>query len=91
MLTPVWARVLVEREKLQSKSGIIIPETAEKRNAPAQGTVIATGAECEPWVKDLKGRRVLFGRHAGDWIQDNGRDVYILQEEDILAVVEHDA
>ena len=91
MLTPVWARVLVERDKLQTKSGIIIPETAEKRNAPAQGTVIAVGRECEDWVRDLKGRRVIFGRHAGDWIQDNGRDVYILQEEDILAVVEHDA
>lgn len=86
MLTPVWARVLVEREKLQSK-GIIIPESAEKRNAPAKGRVIAVGAECEPWVKDLKGCEILFGRHAGDWIKDGEREIYILQEEDILAVI----
>ena len=87
-LTPVWARVLVERDKLQTKSGIIIPESAEKRNAPAIGTVIAVGENCEDWVKDLIGKRVMFGRHAGDWITDpnGGPEVYILQEEDILGV-----
>ena len=87
MLRPVWARVLVERDKLQTKSGIIIPETAEKRNAPAIGTVVAVGENCEDWVKDLVGSRVMFGRHAGDWLKDGDREVYILQEEDILAVV----
>jgi chaperonin GroES len=91
MLTPVWARVLVERDTLKTKSGIIIPESAEKRNAPAQGVVVAVGRECEDWVRDLRGHRVIFGRHAGDWIKDGDREVYILQEEDILAVVEPDA
>ena len=79
---------MVERDTLKTKTGIIIPESAAKRNAPAQGVVIAVGKECEDWVRDLKGRRVIFGRHAGDWIKDGEREVYILQEEDILAVVE---
>ena len=88
MLRPVWARVLVERDKLQTKTGIIIPEAAEKPNAPAQGTVIAVGTACETWVKALKGQRIVFGRHAGDWINDGDKEVYILQEEDILGVFE---
>lgn len=87
MLKPLFARVLVERDKLKSKGGILIPETAEKRNAPAIGTIISVGENCDAQIKDLKGRRVIFGRHAGDWIQDGDKDIYILQDEDILAVV----
>jgi chaperonin GroES len=88
MLRPLFARVLVEREKLKTKTGLIIPESAEKRNAPAMGRVISVGPTCDPAVKDLKGRQILFGRHAGDWIQDGDKEVFILQDEDILAVVE---
>ena len=84
-LEPKFARVLLEREKVKA-SGIIIPESAEKRNAPVVGTVVAVGPTADESIKiDSK---VIFGRHAGDWIKSpDGREFFICQDEDILVEV----
>lgn len=85
-LIPKFARVLIEREKV--KSTLIIPESAEKRNAPAHGRIIAAGPTCDDEIKKLVGKTVIFGRHAGDWIKaPDGSEIYICQDEDILAEV----
>ena len=85
MLTPLFARVVIERESIKAKTTLIIPETAEKRNAPGYGKVIAVGPTADESVKNLLGKRVLFGRHAGEWFKDGERDVYVVQDEDIIA------
>lgn len=73
-IQPKFGRVLIEREKL--KSTIIIPEGAAKRNAHCEGVIVALG-ETAGWtevpnqgiVQTLKiGDRVVFGRHAGAWL-----------------------
>jgi len=87
-LKPLFARVLLERPRMVSGSGrIIIPESAQKVNAPTRGVVIACGPSCDPGIQP--GQTVLFGRHAGDWIKDGaGNEIYICQDEDILAIEE---
>lgn len=94
---PKFGRVLIERE-VKKASGIIIPEGAAKRNAPSVGTIVALG-ETAGWTdsyndqgeitptQTLKiGDKVLFGKHAGAWIDD--QDVlFICQDADILAVI----
>lgn len=85
-LRPLFSRVLIAREKMQSTSRIIIPDDVSKRNAPAKGTVIAVGPTCDPSIE--VGQVVLFGRYAGDWIKDGEQEVYIAQDEDILAIEE---
>ena len=87
MLKPTFARVILERESLKSKTSLIIPEIAEKRNAPTQGKVIAVGPTADDTVKEMIGKTVLFGKFAGDWIKVGDRDLYIVQDEDILGVV----
>ena len=88
MLKPLFARVILERESLKSKTSLIIPEVAEKRNAPSRGLVIAVGPTADDSVKSLIGKTVLFGKFAGDWIKDGDKEVYVVQDEDILCEVE---
>lgn len=85
-MRPLFARVLIERESLQQKTSILIPETAAKRNAPAIGKVIAVGPTADKSIE--VGARVVFGRHAGDEIEEGGRKFWICQDEDILTVIE---
>ena len=85
-LEPLFARVVLERESLKS-SKIIIPDAAGQRNAPNKGIVLAVGPNVDESVKGLIGKTVLFGKFAGDWIKVGDRDLYIVQDEDILGVV----
>ena len=64
-IEPLFDKVILEREKLKSGS-IIIPQSVEKRNAPAIGKVIAVGAGCQVVTEEMVGKRVIFGIHAGD-------------------------
>jgi|TARA_R110002020_G_scaffold84472_4_gene209231 co-chaperonin GroES (HSP10) len=93
-LEPKFARVLVKRQSLKEtlKTSLEIPEEYERRNAPNRGTVIAVGETCEDFITALMGKTIIFGRHAGDWIDGDEEDtgLYILQEEDILAEIRDD-
>ena len=84
MLRPLFARVLLERERV--KTNLIIPYTADKRNAPTKGRVIAKGPTADPSIEI--GATILFGKFAGDWLKDGDQEVYVCQDEDIIAVVE---
>lgn len=78
---PKFGRVLIKREiKQMSSGGIIIPDSAAKRNASCEGVIIALG-ETAGWtesydstgnpvtIQTLKiGDKVVFGRHAGAWL-----------------------
>lgn len=97
-MRPLFARVLLAREKLmKSGGGIIIPEHAQKSHAALEGRVVAVGPTCHSSVKDLIGRRVAFGTYAGEW-QSKHRlpdlspteDLFICQDEDLLYVVDDD-
>jgi co-chaperonin GroES (HSP10) len=93
---PKFGRVLIERE-VKRASGLIIPESAAKRNAPCVGKIVALG-ESAGWTEAYEngesktiqtmnvGDSVLFGRHAGAWI-DGEETLFICQDEDILAVI----
>lgn len=78
---PKFGRVLIRREiKEKTSGGIIIPESAAKRNASCEGVITALGetagitesydAEGERIVmRTLKiGDRVIFGRYSGSWL-----------------------
>lgn len=98
---PKFGRVLIEREKKKA-SGIIIPEDAAKRNAPCLGRIVdlgetagftetysleADGTYQPKTIQTLKiGDQVIFGRHAGAWL-DGEETLYICQDQDILTVV----
>lgn len=93
-LKPLGDRVVVEREEAEerTKGGIVLPDTA--KNKSQRGKVVAVGDG--RLLKDGKrhalqvrsGDRILFSAYAGDEFKLNGKEVLLMREEDILAVVE---
>jgi len=91
---PLHDRVLIERVEAESKTagGIIIPETAKEK--PAEGKVVAVGSGIfddngKRVALDVKvGERVLFAKWGGAEVKVDGKELVILKESDILAVIE---
>ncbi len=93
-LKPLGDRVVIRRaeEEEQVKGGIIIPDSA--REKPQRGEVVSAGPgkrgdDGKVIALDLKvGDVVLFGKYSGSDVTVDGEDIFILREEEILAVVE---
>lgn len=86
-VTPLGDRVLVDPITVDEKSpaGIIIPDTAS-REKPKQGRVVAVGELDE--VKNVKvGDTVLFSDFGYDEIKVEGKEYYIIQSKNLLAVI----
>lgn len=83
------AVVLPLKESEKTKSGIILPETADKEK-PAQGKVVAIGGGEKIKKSGLKkGDEVVFEKYAGTEFNPPGGGEYkILKEEEILAILE---
>ena len=92
---PLHDRVLIERIEAESKTagGIIIPDTAKEK--PAEGKVVAVGAglrdeDGKRIALDVKkGDRVLFAKWGGTEVKVDGKELIILKESDILAIIEN--
>jgi len=91
---PLGDRVLVEpaEEKEVKKGGIIIPDSAKEK--PMEGIVVAlgTGKTDDDGKKVAfevkKGDRVLISKYGGTEIKIDGKEMKILNSDDILAVIE---
>ena len=94
-LKPLHDKVVIERQSAEEKTagGIVLPDTAKDK--PKQGTVVAVGNGRvleSGQVRSLevkKGDQVLFGAYAGTEVKVNGKDLLIVGESEILAVVEN--
>ncbi|MCA9393664.1 MAG: co-chaperone GroES [Candidatus Omnitrophica bacterium] len=94
-LQPLGDRVIVRPLKAEeiTKGGIVLPDTAKEK--PYEGEIIAAGKgriRDDGSVKalDVKvGDRVLYSKYGGNEIKmhDNGEEVLIMHESDILAIV----
>jgi chaperonin GroES len=90
---PLHDRVVVKRvdAEQKTKSGIIIPDTAQEK--PQEGEVVAVGPggrdEAGKLIPiDLKaGDRVLFGKWSGTEVKIDGDDLLIMKESDIMGVL----
>lgn len=93
-IKPLFDYVLVEPSQGETKlpSGIVIPDTAKEK--PQEGKVLAVG----PGRRDDKGNIVPMGVKTGDtvmfkkWggteIKAEGKEMLLVKEEDILAIIE---
>jgi chaperonin GroES len=70
----------------KTASGLIIPDTAKEK--PQKGTVVAvgTGKKDEPTTVQ-PGDTILYGKYAGTEISVDGKDLLIMRESDIFAIV----
>ena len=93
-IRPLHDRVIVKRleEERTSAGGIIIPDSATEK--PIQGKIVAVGkgkilesGEVRPL--DLKiGDKVLFGKYGGTEVKIDGKELLVMREEDVMAVIE---
>jgi chaperonin GroES len=92
-LKPLGNRLVVEPSEGEEKtaSGIILPETAKEK--PQKGVVLAVGpgtrlesGEYQP-IQVAVGDNVLYAKYGGTEVKVGDRDLLILREDDILAVL----
>ncbi len=91
---PLADRVLVKplTEGETTKGGIIIPDTVEKEK-PEKGEVVAVGSgklldNGQRAALTVKvGDKVVFKKYGPDEIKVDGKDLLILEESDILAII----
>jgi chaperonin GroES len=90
---PLHDRVVVKRIEADSKtkSGIIIPDSAQEK--PSEGEVVAVGSggrdEAGKLIPiDVKvGDRILFGKWSGTEVKIDGQDLLIMKESDIMGII----
>ncbi|MNR00125.1 10 kDa chaperonin [compost metagenome] len=92
MIRPLGDRVIIEAvaKEETTASGIVLPDTAKEK--PQEGKVVAVGAGA---LKDgvrvplevSEGDRIIFSKYAGTEVKFEGRELLILRESDILAVL----
>jgi len=93
-IRPLHDRVVIKRmeEERTSAGGIVIPDTAANEK-PTRGEVLAVGKGetlKDGTVRHLEvkvGDKVLFGKYSGTEVKIDGKEVVIMREEDILAIV----
>jgi len=93
-IQPLGDRVVIEREESEQKTpgGIVLPDTAKEK--PKQGRVVSVGTGRQ--LKDgtivplsvKVGDRVIFSSYAGEEFKLGDRELLLMREEDILAVLE---
>jgi chaperonin GroES len=104
-LQPQGARLIVKPDESvgETKSGIVIPDSAKK--IPSRGVVVAIGRgdyedggpplEQQAWPDGVPvypkiGQRVLYSKYAGTEVREDGKDVVIMSTKDILAIIADD-
>lgn len=93
-LKPLGDKVVVEviDEPQTTASGIVLPDTAKEKSqrgkvlAVGTGKVLDSGQRVELEVKE--GDTVVFAKYGGTEISLDGKDLMILSERDIHAVVQ---
>ena len=92
-LRPLGDKVIVEVLGAQdrTKGGIILPDTAKEKPQEAKvvavgsGKILNNGKVVPPEVKT--GDTILFGKYLGNEVKIDGRDLLIINQDDILAVI----
>lgn len=87
-IKPFDDRVLVEPEEVtesQTKSGIILPDTAKEK--PRKGKVVEVGTDEELAEKVKVGDTIIYAKFTGDEVGFEGKKYLIVSRGDILAVI----
>ena len=88
-LRPLADRVLLKEEKAETttKSGILLPESAQEKTQTAKVEAVGPGTEKEKSTVKV-GDRVMYDKYSGVQVKMDGEDYLIVKNSDIIAVVE---
>ncbi len=85
--TPLFARVLLKRNKVEKVGSIILPNAATNKYNPEEGIIVAVGHTVDEVLKDLVGTKVMFAKYSGAWIKISDEEYFMCQDEDLLGVI----
>ncbi|MFA5878787.1 MAG: co-chaperone GroES [Candidatus Margulisiibacteriota bacterium] len=91
---PLGDRAIVEPEvaEQKTKSGIVLPDTAQEK--PQKGKVVKVGPgkvsdDGKLMPMNIKeGDNVIFSKYGGTELKVDGKEYLIVRESDVLAVIE---
>ena len=92
-LQPLGDRVVIQRDESEevTAGGIVLPDSAQDK--PARGKIVSVGdgllmdnGKRAPFQVKV-GDHVLFSSYAGDEFKIDDRELMLLRESDILAVI----
>ncbi|RKD22590.1 co-chaperone GroES [Ammoniphilus oxalaticus] len=93
MLRPLGDRVVIEAiaQEETTASGIVLPDTAKEK--PQEGRVVAVGPGIiengERVALEVKeGDKVIFSKYAGTEVEFGDKELLIMRESDILAIIQ---
>ena len=93
-IVPLGNRVVVKPQDVQEKTpgGLVIPPSAADEKRPAFGKVVKLGTGKDKDGKVLKfdvkiGDLVYFKKYSPEEVEVDNQEYYILDAEDILAIV----
>ncbi len=93
-LKPLNDKLIVEKATAEQKTegGIYLPSGSQEK--PVEGIVIAVGPgnaneKGERQALQVKeGDRVLYSKYSGTEIKQDGKELLIISEKDVLAIIE---
>jgi chaperonin GroES len=91
-LRPLADRLVIEpvEQEDRTQSGLFIPETAKEKPSRASSCRVpdSTEGSSERIPLDVKkGDKVLFAKYSGTEFKIDGKELKILKESDVLAVI----
>ena len=93
-IRPLYDRIVVKRidEQETTRSGIIIPDSAQEKPQEAEVVAVGNGKRLEDGTLtklDVKvGDRILFGKYSGNDIRVDDQEYLIMREDDVLGILE---
>ena len=75
----------------KTKSGIVLPSAAQEKQQMAKVIAVGPGGIVdgkEVTMQVKVGQKVLYSKYAGSEFKLDGKDVIIIRQSDILAVIE---
>ena len=93
-LKPLHDHVVIEPLEAEDKTpgGIVLPDTAKEKStkgkviAAGSGFVLPNGREVKLAVKE--GDKVIYSKYAGSEVKVDGKELKIVKESEILAIID---
>lgn len=92
-IKPLGDRVVIKNIEVEetTKSGIILTGAAKEK--PVMAEVLAVGPGGNVDGKEIKmqvkvGDKVIYSKYAGNEVKLDGKDIIIVRQSDILAIIE---
>ncbi len=88
-LKPLFDKVVIKAIETEEKtaSGIVLPGSAQEKPQLAEVIAVGPGTEDNKMVVSV-GDKVVYSKYAGSEFKLDGKDVVIIRQSDILAIVE---